>query len=413
MQRFRILAALILSYMVFAILLNSVGTVILQSITTFGVTKTQAGTLEGFKDIPIALASFLLASLIPRLGYRRGIMLGLGVVALACVAMPLLESFWMTQLMFAMTGTAFGVAKVAVYSSIGLLTHDRQQHASLTNLIEGLFMVGVLAGYWLFGAFIDDGDAASRSWLQVYWLLAAICLLNIALLAGSRLDERGTLVAGESLRQGFARTFALLARPLVLVFMLSAWLYVLIEQSIGTWLPTFNSEVLHLPNSMSVEIASIFAAALAIGRLSAGAALRRLAWHHLLNFCVVSMGVLVLLTLPMASRVEPGSVTGWASAPLAAWLFPCIGLFMAPIYPAINSVILSALPRHQHAPMTGLIVIASALGGTTGSMLTGIMFGKLGGQKAFYLALLPMAAILVTLRLFRREAERSGFATKG
>lgn len=408
MKQIRIIAALILAYMVFAILLNSVGTVILQSIASYGVSKTQAGSLEGFKDIPIALTSFLLATLIPRLGYRRGIMLGLSLVALACIAMPLMDNFWMTRMMFLVTGAAFGIVKVSVYSSIGLLTADRQAHAALTNTIEGMFMVGVLAGYWLFGGFIDDADPGGDSWLQVYWVLSALCLVSIGLMAVSRLDESGTRVAGERVTEGFRRMLSLLIRPLVLVFVISAWLYVLIEQSIGTWLPTFNNEVLQLPNAMSVQMASIFAATLAIGRLGAGMLLRRMPWHVLLNLCVVAMGVLVILTLPLAAGIEPGQVTGWSTAPLAAWLFPLIGLFMAPIYPAINSVMLSALPRHQHAPMTGLIVIASALGGTTGSMLTGVMFGRMGGETAFYLSLVPMAAILVSLWLFKRETDRIG-----
>lgn len=406
MKQVRIVIALVLAYMIFAMLLNSVGTVILQSIASYGVSKAQAGTLEGFKDIPIALASFLLASLIPRLGYRRGIMLGLALVAAACVAMALVNSFWMARLMFLAAGASFGIVKVSVYSSIGLLTEDRQSHAALTNLIEGLFMVGVLAGYWLFGAFIDSGDPGNAAWLQVYWVLAALCVVAIGLLAVSRLDESGTVVAGESIGQGFGRMLSLAVRPMVLVFIVSAWLYVLIEQSIGTWLPTFNNEVLMLPHAMSVQMASIFAGALAIGRLSAGAMLRLMPWHRLLEVCVVAMGALVLLTLPLARSVEAGAITGWSSAPLAAWLFPLIGLFMAPIYPAINSVMLSALPRHQHAPMTGLIVIASALGGTTGSMITGVLFGRLGGETAFYASLLPMAAILVALRVFRHESER-------
>ncbi len=60
--------------MVFAILLNSVGTVILQSIYTFGVDKPQASLLELFKDLPIAITSFLVASFLPLLGYRRSMM---------------------------------------------------------------------------------------------------------------------------------------------------------------------------------------------------------------------------------------------------------------------------------------------------------------------------------------------------
>ena len=79
---------------------------------------------------------------------------------------------------------------------------------------------------------------------------------------------------------------------------------------------------------------------------------------------------------------------------------------MAPIYPAINSVMLSALPKHQHAAMTGLIVIFSALGGTTGSLVTGLVFDRFDGQTAFYFSLIPMAVILGSLYLFKREVAR-------
>ncbi|RME62092.1 MAG: MFS transporter, partial [Alphaproteobacteria bacterium] len=54
----RMKLAMLLTYFVFAILLNSVGTVILQSINSFGVSKGAASTLEGFKDISIATVSF-------------------------------------------------------------------------------------------------------------------------------------------------------------------------------------------------------------------------------------------------------------------------------------------------------------------------------------------------------------------
>ena len=191
-------------------------------------------------------------------------------------------------------------------------------------------------------------------------------------------------------------------RPLVLLFVLSAFLYVLIEQGIGTWLPTFNNQVLKLPSAMSVQVASIFAASLAVGRLAAGAILRRMDWYPVLVACVLAMGALVLLTLPLTRGLAPPAGDGWQHLPLAALVLPLIGVFMAPIYPAINSAMLSALPRERHSAMTGLIVIFSALGGTTGSLITGFVFGHFDGQTAFYFSLLPMGAILVTLSLFRR-----------
>lgn len=171
-------------------------------------------------------------------------------------------------------------------------------------------------------------------------------------------------------------------------------------------LPTFNKEILKLPSDMSIQATSIFAAGLAIGRLSAGAIMSRFSWYPVLNICILAMGTLVILTLPLTNGIELDPNVTWLTAPVAAFIFPLIGLFMAPIYPAINSVMLSALPKHQHAAMTGLIVIFSALGGTTGSLITGLVFENFDGQTAFYFSLLPMAVILAALFIFKRENGR-------
>lgn len=120
------------------------------------------------------------------------------------------------------------------------------------------------------------------------------------------------------------------------------------------------------------------------------------------------MAALVLLVLPLARDVTVAADVGWSSAPLAAYLIPLIGLLMAPIYPVINSVALSSLPKPSHAAMTGLIVIFSALGGTLGSRITAMVFARFGGIHAFYFSLVPMALVLVTLFFFRRESERAG-----
>jgi len=406
-MRLRMIVAMILTYMVFAVLLNSVGTLILQSMHSFGVDKQATSVLDAFKDLPIAIVSFLVASRLPRFGYRRSMMLALALVAAACVATPLLDAFWMIKVMLMVTGVGFALAKVSVYSSIGLLTGDKQAHASLTSIVEGWFMVGVLSGPWIFGEFIRRQTRPDDpAWLTVYWLLAAVCVAVIALLAFTRMDESAATGADRDPPR-FLDTFRLMALPLVQVFLVSAFLYVLIEQGINTWLPTFNAEILHLSTVTSVQLASLFAASTALGRLGAGLALRFVPWHALLIACIAAMAALVLLVLPMAAGVAPPTQPGWWHAPPAAFILPLVGLFMAPIYPAINSAVLSALPKSRHAVMTSLIVIFSALGGTTGSFLTGQSFAHFGGQVAFYLSLLPMALLLLAVLLLKRRVDRS------
>ena len=169
-----------------------------------------------------------------------------------------------------------------------------------------------------------------------------------------------------------------------------------------SWLPTFNNKVLLLPAALSIQMASILAGSTALGRFLAGVLLKKLNWYLVLTACLFLAAALVIVAIPLSQNIGNQPVTGWGNAPLAAFVFPLIGLLLAPIYPAINSIILSTLPVNKHGLMSGLIIIFSALGGTTGSIITGNIFQSLGGQKAFYFSLVPMTILVVCLFLFRR-----------
>lgn len=417
MANWKIKLSLFLNYFVFAILLNSVGTVILQVQGNYGVSESSASILEAFKDLSIALVSFLVASYITRIGYKNSMLIALGFVASACLLMPSLSSFTMTKVLFAVTGTSFALIKVSVYATIGIITTDKKQHASFMNFIESFFMIGILTGYFIFSAFVDDQNPQSTAWLSVYYLLAVIAAIAFLLLLSTKLDESSVKTdASKPFLEDFGDMIKLAIKPLVLVFILSAFTYVLIEQSIMSWLPTFNSKVLHLPITLSIQIASILAASTALGRFSAGFALQKIHWFAVLIVCLLAAGTLVLVAIPLAQNTS-GEVTGWNNAPLGAFVFPLIGLFLSPIYPAINSVILSTLPARQHGPMSGLIVIFSALGGTTGSIITGNIFEAYGGETAFYFSLVPIGILAVCLYFFNRIQKKSEatieFTSKG
>ena len=401
MSKIKITLAIAASYFIFAILLNSVGTVILQAINTLGVSKTEASVLEGFKALSIAIMSFVVASFIPRLGYKLAMLGALAVVALACLSTALISEFYMFKVLFAVIGCGFAVVKVSVYSIIGQVTEDANSHSSLLNTIEGIFMVGVLSGYWIFTAFIDPSQ--NNAWLNVYYALAAltlIVLLSVVIAPiAPAIDKNKT----DSSLSDFIAMLKLTYQPLVLIFIISAFLYVLIEQGVGTWLPTFNNQVLQLPVAISIQLASIFAAALAFGRLVAGQVLKHINWFFLLCGCLVAMALLIIVTLPLTENLPNTAITSLFDAPLAAFVLPLIGFFMAPIYPVLNSVMLSALEKHQHAAMTGLIVVFSALGGTTGSMITGYVFEHFSGQHAFYLSLIPISLIFISVIIFKQR----------
>ena len=411
-------AAVVLVYMVFGAVLNSVGSINLLAVQSMGVTQADAALLDAYKDMPIAVVSFLVASLLPRLGLRRAMLIGLAFVGVACALMPTLAAFVAIKLLFVTIGAAFALVKVAAYSMIGLMTSNDREHASFTNFLEGMFMFGVLGGYFLFGYAVDDQNPQSTAWLGVYWVMSAIIAVSFVLLFFSPLDETQAQPATASsanlltsLLSDFRSMVQLVLSGLVLVFVLSAFLYVLIEQGVGTWLPSFNKEVLHMPAAMSVWLAVIMPLSTAIGRLSSAMVIARVGWYALINFCVIAVAALIILTLPLTINLVVTEKMTWASAPSVAYIFPLIGLFLAPIYPAINSVMLSVLPKSRHAAMTGLIVVFSALGGSTGSYITGRLFMAFDGRTAFYFLLVPVALLTISLWVFRRSIQSQQLTT--
>jgi fucose permease len=403
MQNWKIKTSLFLNYFVFAILLNSVGTVILQVQQNFGVSESAASTLEAFKDLSIAAISFLISSYIVRIGYKNAMLIALGFISVICFIMPFTASFLTTKLLFAAVGSSFALIKMSVYSTIGLVTKNEKEHISLMNFIESFFMIGILTGYFIFSYFVDDANPQSTQWLNVYYLLGGISLAAFLLLLSASLDESSIQSKEQkSMLSEFKEMFTLMVKPIVLVFVLCAFFYVLIEQSIMSWLPTFNNKVLLLPAALSIQMASILAGSTALGRFFAGLVLKKLNWLIVLISCLVLAAALVLVAIPLAEKTTGQPITGWATAPIAAFVFPMIGLLLAPIYPAVNSVILSTLPVKQHGLMSGLIIIFSALGGTTGSIITGNIFEHYDGKQAFYFSLIPMAILIVCLLLFNR-----------
>ena len=403
MPNTRIKISIFLNYFLFAILLNSVGTVILQVQRFFKVAESSASILEACKDISIAVASFLVASFITRIGYKKSMLIALGLMTFACFIMPFTQTFFAIKILFAVSGACFGLIKVSVFGTIGLITKDEKEHISTMSFIESFFMIGILAGYFIFSYYIDDNDPGSAKWFNVYYILGGLSAIAFLLLLSSPLNESAAkMEQAVSAGKSFAGMLKLIVMPIVISFVVCAFIYVLIEQSIMSWLPTFNNKVLMLPSTISIQMTSILAASTAAGRFLAGLAMKKFNWLVVLLCCIVATAALVLIVLPLVGKVEGRVIEGWADVPVAAYIFPLIGFFLAPIYPAINSVILSSLPKSKHGIMSGLIVVFSALGGTLGSITTGFIFQLYGGQTAFYFSLVPMAILVGALITFKR-----------
>jgi MFS transporter, FHS family, glucose/mannose:H+ symporter len=414
MSNFRIKLCLYLNYFVFAILLNSVGILIQRSQDRYNVDEVTASSLEAFKDLSIAFVSFLVGSFLPRLGYKRGMLISLALVFFGCIGMYFGNSFLSVKLLFACVGISFAVIKVSVYSLIGVVTGNDKEHKSLLTSIESFFMIGIATASFIFPLFYSDVDP--DAWLRIYLVLSVLIAISFLILFFSGFNKKYE-VPGSSLRKDFIGMIKMLKNPLVLVFAVAAFMYVMTEQGIMSWLPTFNKNILHLPVRTSIYMTVIFSLSIALGRYLASLLVKRISWVAILVACLAGAASMVLFVLPQTQNLQPRNIESLRDVPFIAYVFPLIGLFLAPIYPLVNSFVLSSTEKIFHNPMASLLVFFSAIGGTLGSRLVGYLFKNIGGQKAFYFSLVPMTVLLVCIFFFSRIQKKSvkpiGFTSAG
>jgi FHS family glucose/mannose:H+ symporter-like MFS transporter len=212
MSNWKIKASLFLNYFVFAILLNSSGIAIAMVQGNFGVTESAASWIDPFKDISIAVMSFIVSSFIIKLGYKRAMLIALAVVAAACFIIPSLPYFIAIKILFGIIGCSFALIKMSVYSTIGIITKSSTEHIRFMNFIESFFTVGSMTLFFIFSFYIDNDHPESTSWLKTYYLIGGLALIALVLLLVSKLDESGAHDTEENVQGGFFKMFTQIAR---------------------------------------------------------------------------------------------------------------------------------------------------------------------------------------------------------
>lgn len=401
MSKMKIKISLYLSYFVLAILLNTVGIVIAQVIEDYNVSRLTAGTLEAFKDLSIMVVSFVFASFVPKIGYRKTMIYGLIAITIGSMIIASVTEYWSAPILYMITGASFALMKVSVYSTVGLITKNQQEHTGFMNTLEGVFMTGSLTGPLIFSVMISLSH-----WNNTYWVISVLTAISLVLMLFTEIDESS--VKEQAKDSSFIKMFALLKYPMVWAFIISAFLYVMIEQSFGTWLPTFNREIFKLSQAQSASFLSIYAGSIALSRFLAGYLSKKFSWLTIQLAYLVGAFLLTFIILIQTMDFNALEPENWYQASPMAFVFSMVGFFLGPIYPTICSIVLSKLEKSKHSSMTGLIIIFSALGGTSGSMIIGFFSHNFSVHNAFYFPLIPIALLAFMLIPYKKLTDKFG-----
>jgi fucose permease len=392
-----------LNYCAYSIQLSSVGIAVLQVQRSFGISLVTASTLALYKGLGIFLGAVVVGSFVKRIGYRNAMLIALGTSALVLGLVPLVVSFDMMKVVFLVTGMCYGLIKVAMYSTIGLVSPDRKAHASLLSFVEAFYKVGSLLTFVVFAAFTDNAHPESTSWANAYYVLSALMLTALGLLFATKLDERAAQDAERKpLFQPFVDMARLATTSIALTLGLLVVATVVTEHGFMNWLPTFNTKVLNLTPSLAIQLAGFYAAWSVVGRISIGFIARRVHWFPVLMVCVVGAAAILILALLLKGDMPGETITHWRKAPLTVLLLPVAGLFVAPIFPMMHSAALTSLPVARHSTLASISVLCSSMAGAFGTPLIGLVFHYYGGVAALCSLLVPIAVLLVGITMMRR-----------
>lgn len=394
-QRSKISLPLQLTFLIFSMVLNCMGIVILQ-LSEAKIAYEKLGFLESFKDLPIAFISLFIVHFISRFGAKKSLMFSLSVVGICSLILPFVEVFWFYKLWFAIIGTCFAIGKICVFGILRNNVTDERSLAKSMNSVEASFMIGIFVVNTGFGWLISS--AYSEFWKFGFLFISLLCAFTIFLF--SRLQISEAVKAGpESILKDLTGLFS----PALVFFLAIIFSIVFIEQSFNSWLPSFYKNHLKVNSFFALQASSFLALFSYAGRMVTSFVIHRFSLSRYYLLCLS----LILLVLSVISGIQLfGTEDG---SGLLLFLFPVTGFFLSPLYPVINSKMISGIDRSKAELFTALIVIFSSLGSSLSSVMMSILFGnRLLDYYSLYILSAVSLLFVISVIYFKIAGKTSG-----
>lgn len=369
---------LMLSFLIFSMLLNSMGVIILQ--LSEKVSYKGLGVLESFKDIPMAIMSLLCVNLIAKTGNKNALVFSLIFILVSCIALPLVDAFWFFKIWLSIVGISFALAKISVFSIIKNNFKDEQLSSAISS-VDASFMFGIFFVNIGFGTLLTSSYA--NYWKFGFWVIAFLSIITLVLLKSAKMDEDTN--SDKRKKSGEWKFFL---NPKLVYFFIIVFFMVFIEQSFNSWLPSFFRNNLKINSYFALQASAFLALFSFFGRLATSRLILRFHWFKLIMICLF----VVFLILGICQVLISYFYSDYKF--LLIFIMPMIGLFLAPLFPLYNSEILNKVPKEKTHLLVSIVVIFSSLGSSVGSLYMAIIFYK--DVSNFY----PLFILLPLLIIF-------------
>jgi FHS family L-fucose permease-like MFS transporter len=310
--------------------------------------------------------------LIEKVGYQRGIIIGLLTIAAGCLMFypaAEIEVYFVFLLGLFILASGVTILQVSANPYVAILGSEATA-ASRLNLAQAINSLGHTLGPVFGAALIFGGTAtviAATAVQLPYLILASVMIITAFVFKRIKLP---VITAVEDPQAAESTSDSIFKHPPLLFGTLAIFLYVGAEVSIGSFLVNFFSEshIGGLSEHEASKMVSYYWGAAMIGRFIGAALMRFIKPTYLLACNAIMVIVLIMLTINSDGQT-------------AMWAVICVGLFNSIMFPTIFTLAIKGL-----GPLTGRgsgLLCQAIVGGAIIPMLQGVAADMTSVQASF------------------------------
>lgn len=342
----------------------------------FDLSYTQAMLVQFCFFGAYFVVSLPAGALVKKMGYQRGIVIGLLIAAIGCMLFyPAAAVQSYPVFLFALFVLASGITILQVSANpyVSILGNPKTASSRLT-MTQAFNSLGTTVAPF-FGSLLILNQAAeavsaaqqAESVQMPYLLLAAMLLVLAAVFAYLKLPKIEHQQDESTDQLGSAWQYKHLVLGAVGIFV-----YVGAEVAIGSLLVSFFAEasIAAMEESEAAKYIAYYWGGAMVGRFVGAAVMQKLPAGNVLAFNAFAAVALLIVTI-----VSTGSVAMWAVL--------AIGLFNSIMFPTIFSLALNGLKQHT-SQGSGILCLA-IVGGAIVPVFQGMLADSIGLQLSFAL----------------------------
>lgn len=327
------------------------------------------------------IVSIPAGKIVKKLGFQKGIVLGLIVAALGCFAFypaASMHSYPVFLMALFILASGITVLQVSANPYVSILGNAKTASSRL-NMTQAFNSLGTTVAPF-FGAYLildqvtESMSAAQQAEsVQIpYVLLAGLLLLLAAIFSYIKLPVVEHRKESTNIKQinGSAWQYRHLVLGAIGIFV-----YVGAEVSIGSFLVSFFNDpnIAGLEESQAAKYIAYYWGGAMVGRFIGAAVMQKLAAGKVLAFSAGLAIVLIVITI-------------FASGQLAMWSILLVGLFNSIMFPTIFSLAINGLGQHT-SQGSGILCLA-IVGGAILPLIQGVLADSIGLQNSFFLPII-------------------------